>query len=143
MQIFGHAVFGVKLLILAFDPKGAPNGFDVSGVSLIERDADTAFAHSAQIDPSSQRRFHHRRCSGPTSTVIVSKKLRIDFKARSSQALGQTHGLAVDTLRNRLKPFGAMKDRIHRRHHRQQACAVQTLRRGLSRGGYVARGFAS
>ena len=133
MHIFWHAVFWCKLIILAFNPEGAPNGFDsFRSCRLIERNTDTAFAHSTQIDTLIKRRFHHRRLKRPDiHSDRIKKALRIDFKARSLKPLGQTHGLAVNTLRNRLKTFGAMKDRIHRRHHSQQSLSCTDVARGF------------
>ena len=126
-----HTVFGCEIVISLPQAKCPPNRFDgFRSRPLVKADAHPGFADTAQVDPLIHRRFHHSRLQGAdVDSDRVEINFRIDLEPGTLQPLGQTHGLAVNTLGNRLKAFWPVEHRIHRRHHRQQS-----LRRAHVRG---------
>ena len=60
----------------------------------------------AQVDALVHSGFHHAACKRPDIDSDRVKKAAARRESLLAQPLGQAHGLAVDTLRNRLKPFG-------------------------------------
>ena len=122
VHVLRHPVLGAEIVICAHDAKGTPDRLDGLGArGLIDRDPHTGFTHATQVDALINGGFHHRRLQrADIHGDGVKERLWVDFEASFLKTFGQTHGLAVNALRDRLQPFGAVEDRIHRRHDRQQ-----------------------
>ena len=126
------------------DPKGAPHRFSGGAARpFIQRDAARLSAHGAQIDPFVHCGLHHRCLQYPDITVIVSKNAsRLYFEPRSFQALWPAARSCGGSAARSLSGLQGHETPHRRTPSPPTALALCRRLMWLSRGGYVARGFA-
>ena len=132
-QVARQTVRRHQIEILTFDAKGPPDTFDCGRTcGFIQRDPDLGFSNLAEVHTVLDSRLHHAFLEEANINRDRVKEIGlINDKACFFQTFGQTHGFAVDALRDGLQTFGAVEDRVETRHHSQQSLSCTDVRRRL------------